>query len=184
VWALWYALARPDRVRRLVLVGPPALPKTRCPLPYRLIATPGVGALLSRLVPPNPKSMLRFAGFMGEKATLAAHRDLIDLMVATGRDPIAASGARTEVRVLVSPLALVSASGFRRRSRLRPDELRRLVMPTLVVWGDREPLGSVAVAQAVTELIPRARLEMLPTGHVPWLGQPARTAAAVMGFVR
>ncbi len=184
VWALWYALAHPDRVKRLVLIGPPALPKTRCPLPYRLIATPGLGELLSRLVPPSPKSVLRFASFMGEKATLAGHPDLVDLFVAAGRDPIAASGARAEVRVLVSPFALLSPSGFRRHSRVRPDELRQVAMPTLVVWGEQEPLGSVSVAQAVTELIPHARLEVLPTGHVPWLGQPAQTAATVVDFVR
>jgi pimeloyl-ACP methyl ester carboxylesterase len=184
VWALWYALAHPDRVKRLVLIGPPALPKTRCPLPYRLIATPGLGELLSWLEPPSPKSVLRFASFMGERATLAGHPDLVDQLVAAGRDPIAVSGARAEVRVLVSPFALLSPSGFRRRSRLRPDELRQVAMPTLVVWGEQEPLGGVSVAQAVTGLIPHARLELLPAGHAPWLGQPAQTAATVLDFVR
>jgi pimeloyl-ACP methyl ester carboxylesterase len=183
VWALRYALAHPERVKRLVLIGPPALPKTRCPLPYRLMATPGVGALLSR-VPPSPKSVLRFARFMGERATLAAHPDLVDLFVVAGRDPLAVSALRAEVRELVSPFALLTPSGFRRHSRVRPDELRQLAMPTLLIWGEREPLGSVSVAQAVTELIPRARLQVLPTGHGPWLGQPAQTAATVVDFVR
>jgi pimeloyl-ACP methyl ester carboxylesterase len=53
-----------------------------------------------------------------------------------------------------------------------------------VVWGEQDPLGSVSVAQAVTELIPHARLKVLPTGHAPWLGQPAQTAATVAVFVR
>lgn len=184
LWALWYALAHPDRVKQLVLLGVPALPETRCPLPMRLAATPGVGELLSRLAPPSPKSVLRLASFMGEKATLAGHPDLVDLLVAVGRDPIADRAAKAEFRVLVSPFALLSPSGFRRRSRVRPDELRRVAMPTLLVWGEREPLGSVSVAQAVTELIPHARLVVLPTGHGPWLGQPAQTAAAVADFVR
>jgi pimeloyl-ACP methyl ester carboxylesterase len=89
-----------------------------------------------------------------------------------------------EFHALLSPFALLSPSGFRRRDRVRPDELRRLAMPTLVLWGERDPVGTIPVARAVTDLISDARLEVLPTGHGPWLGQPTRTAAAVAGAVR
>jgi pimeloyl-ACP methyl ester carboxylesterase len=184
MWVLWYALAHPDRVTRLVLLAPPALPGTRCPLPIRVVSTPLVGELLSRAAPPSRKSVLRLARFVGEGATITGHPDLIDLLVALGRDSTADRAAKAEFRSLISPFALLSSSGFRRRAILRPDELRQLTMPTLVIWGEHEPLGSVSVAQSVTELIPHARLEVLPTGHGPWLGQPTRTAAAVMEFVR
>jgi pimeloyl-ACP methyl ester carboxylesterase len=184
VWALWYALAHPDRVKRLVLLGVPTLPKTRCPPPIRLVGTPGLRALLSRLVPPTPESTLRLAGAVGERTTLARHPDLVDLLVAAGRDPMTDRAAQEEFRELISPFALLSPSGWRRRARLRPDELRRLTMPTLVLWGERDPVGSVPVARAVADLIPDARLEVLPTGHGPWLGQPTRTAATVTDFLR
>jgi pimeloyl-ACP methyl ester carboxylesterase len=184
VWALWYALAHPDRVKKLVLLGVPTLPKTRCPLPIRLVGTPGLGPLLSRLAPPSPKSVLRLASAVGEKDTIARYPDLVDLLVAAGRDPITDRAAKAEFRALISPFALLAPSGFRRRSRLRPDELRQLAMPTLVLWGERDPVGSIPVARAVTELIPDARLEVLPTGHGPWLGQPTRTAATVTDFMR
>ena len=183
VWALRYALAHSARVERLVLIGPPSLPGTRCPLPYRLMATPGIGRLASR-VPPSTQSVLRFARFMGERETLPEHPELLDLFVVAGRDPVAVSALAAEVRVVVSPFALLSRSGWRRSSRVRPDQLRRLAMPTLLVWGDREPLGPVSVAQSVTDLIPQGQLHMLPTGHAPWLGQPAQTAAAIADFVR
>jgi pimeloyl-ACP methyl ester carboxylesterase len=184
LWALWYALVHPDRVKRLVLLGVPTLPKTRCPLPIRLVGTPGVGQLLPRLAPPSPTSVLRLASAVGETGTLAKYPDLVDLLVAAGRDPVTDHAAMAEFRALISPFALLSPSGFRRRSRVRPDELRQLAMPTLVVWGERDPVGSIPVARAVTELIPDARLEVLPTGHGPWLGQPLRTATTVTDFVR
>jgi len=184
VWALWYALAHPDRVERLVLLGVPTLPGTRCPLPIRLVATPGLGQLLSRLAPPSPKAVLRLASAMGERTTLARHPDLVDLLVAAGRDPNTDHTAKAEFRAVVSPFALLSPSGWRRQGRMRPDDLRRLAMPTLVLWGERDPVGSIPVARSLTELIPNARLEVLPTGHGPWLGQPTRTAAAVLEFVR
>ena len=184
LWALWYALAHPERVDRLLLLAPPALPRTRCPLPLRLIATPGLGALVALVSPPSPKSVLQFARSMGEQETLAAHPDLIDLFVAAGRDPIADRAGRSELRAIASPLALLTRSGFRRSARVPPDQLRQVIPPTLVVWGDREPLGAVPVARDVAELISHTRLEVLPAGHAPWRGHPARTAALVAAFVR
>jgi pimeloyl-ACP methyl ester carboxylesterase len=128
--------------------------------------------------------VLRFARFMGERQALPAHPELIDLFLVAGRDPLAVSALAAEVRAVVSPFALLSRSGWRRSSRVRSDELRPLAMPTLLIWGDREPLGPVSVAQAVSDSIPRARLQVLAAGHAPWLGQPAQTAAAVADFVR
>jgi pimeloyl-ACP methyl ester carboxylesterase len=183
VWALWYALARPQRVTRLVLMGVPTLPGTRAPLPIRLMSTPALGALLMRLVPPSPASFMRLARAVGEGETIGAHPDLVDLEVAVARDPAAQRATRAEFRALVSPLALLLRDGFRRSGSVRPEELGGLTVPTSLVWGERDPLGSIAVARAVTGLIPDARLEVLPTGHGPWLGEPERTADAVSGFV-
>jgi pimeloyl-ACP methyl ester carboxylesterase len=85
--------------------------------------------------------------------------------------------------VLISPVAMVSPSGFRRRARLQPGELGRLAMPTLLLWGERDPLGGVAVARTLAGLIPHAQLEILPIGHGPWLGQPGPTATAMLEFM-
>ena len=182
VWALRYALARPDRVHRLVLLGVPSLPGTRCPTPQRIMATPGLGWLFSR-VPASRESVLRFAEVMGERAALEALPDLVDMFLVARRDPLAAAAFRNELRVLVSPLGLVTRSGWSRRG-VRADELQRVAVPTLVIWGDREPLGSVEVARGAARLVPQCEVQVLPGGHGPWLGQPDLTASAVAGFLR
>jgi pimeloyl-ACP methyl ester carboxylesterase len=180
--ALRYASTRPERVERLVLIGPPTLPGTRCPLPHRLLATPGLGRLLTTL-PPSRASVLQFARLMGERDTLATHPKLVDMFLIVQRDPVSRSVARDEVRVLVAPHALLTRSGWRSRSRIGGDALRALRLPTLLIWGEREPLGSVENARALAEQMPDGRLHVPDGGHAPWLGKPAATAAAVLSFV-
>ena len=177
-WALWYALARPERVRRLVLVGSaPLLPGTRAPAPLRLMATPLVGALLAR-VKPNEAMVVRLMAAMGEKDTIARHTELLATLVATGRDPDAVAVNRAELRAVLGP------HGFRRSALLQAEELRRVRAPTLLIWGDRDPVATVGAARATAELIPHAQLEVLPAGHVPYLGNPERTAELLSSFVR
>jgi pimeloyl-ACP methyl ester carboxylesterase len=178
-WALWYALARPERVRRLVLLtGAPLLPGTHASAPVRAMAAPLVGDLLARVVKPNAKMVIRLMSAMGEKDTIVRHPDLIESMVAAGNDPIAAAANLAELRAGISPF------GFRPSMRVHPDELRRLTVPTLVIWGDHDPVGAVKVAQATARLIPKAELEVLPAGHVPFLGHPDRVSELLSSFVR
>jgi pimeloyl-ACP methyl ester carboxylesterase len=83
-----------------------------------------------------------------------------------------------ELRAVISPL------GFRTAHRISPDELRRVSVPTLLIWGDQDPVGGVEVAETTARLIPDARLELLPGGHVPYLSDPERAAELLVEFVR
>ncbi len=184
LWAIWYALAHPNRARCVILLGgTPALPATRSPLPFRLMATPLLGELLQSR-PSGPDEVLQFARFVGEEETLASYPHLIDLLVTLDGDPVAAKTLLNETRTILSPFALISPSGWRRQMRVQPPELKQLSVPALVLWGEDEPVGDVSVAREVTDLIPDGRLEMLPAGHGPWLGHPERTAELVREFVR
>lgn len=183
LWALRFALAHPERVPGLVMIGAPALPGTRAPLPFRLLGTPGVRALIAGQ-PETTRSFHRFAVMMGEGDTVGDHRGLVELMVAVGNDPVASLALRQELRPLLSPWALVSRTGFRREARISDEELRRLTVSTLLIWGDHDPVGSGDVARRVQTLIPQADLMVADGGHVPWLGQPDRVAEALLGWVR
>jgi pimeloyl-ACP methyl ester carboxylesterase len=64
------------------------------------------------------------------------------------------------------------------------DELRRLTAPPLLIWGNHDPVGAIEAAQVTAAAIPEAQLEVLPAGHVPYLGHPERASELLSGFVR
>jgi pimeloyl-ACP methyl ester carboxylesterase len=47
-------------------------------------------------------------------------------------------------------------------------------MPTMLVWGERDPWWDEAVLDAYAARLPGARIERIPgAGHWPWLDDPA-----------
>ena len=178
-WVIWCALDRPERVRSLVLLGSvPLLPGARIPVGIRLMATPLLGAAVSRTVRPGRGMLLRLMSSMGEADTIVRYPDLLDSLIDAARDPVATAANLAEFR------ALISAFGVRRAARIGPDDLRRVPVPTLMIWGDHDPLVPASQARIVAEMMPNARLEVLPAGHVPQLGNPERVARLVAEFAR
>jgi pimeloyl-ACP methyl ester carboxylesterase len=177
-WTLWYTLAHPDRVSRLVLLGaPPLLPGTRVPPPMLAVATPTAGPP-PPMPPPSRESVVQSMSVFGEAETIVHYPDQIDAMVAAGLDEIGLGARLAELRALISP------TGWQPALAIGVEELRRLSVPTLLIWGEHDPLGGADVAQDAATTIPDARLELLPAGHGPWLGHPGRVARLVGDFVR
>jgi pimeloyl-ACP methyl ester carboxylesterase len=179
IWATWYALAHPERVLGLVMLGSvPTLPGGRVPLPLRLAATPGIGDLMVRAVKPGRRMLLKMMASVGEAETIVRHPDLLDSLVAGGRDPVATQANLAELRALISP------RGIRANMRVSVEDLRRLAVSTLMIWGERDPVVPLVQARAVAAEIPHARLEVLPAGHVPQLGNPDGVATLIEEFVK
>ena len=58
-------------------------------------------------------------------------------------------------------------------------------LPTLIVWGDRDPLIPVRHGLRSHELMSGSRLEIFPNaGHYPYLDDPERFASILLDFIR
>lgn len=177
VWAIWYALAHPERVQKLILLGSaPLLPGTHAPLPLRLMAAPIIGDIMAR-IPANENTVLQMMAMVGERETIVHYPKMIEALAASNNDPVASRATRMEFAAFLNLL------GFRSDMRINADDLAKLTMPTLVIWGERDPVGDVDSAKAVSAAIPDSVLELVPTGHVPWFGYPEKIARLISDFV-
>jgi len=176
-WAIWFALASPERVRRLVLVGaPPTLSATAPPEPLRMVASIDPEGPPT-MPPPSRETVVQNMAGMGEGETIVRYPDLLDAMVAAAGDATSGQAGLDELRALIAP------DGWQPATRIALGELKGLKPPTLVIWGRSDPLGGPEAARQVADAIPDSRLELLDAGHGPWLGHPDTVAKLVEGFV-
>jgi pimeloyl-ACP methyl ester carboxylesterase len=175
LWSFWLALDRPARVDRLVQLGCPALMlDTGAPLPLRLMSKPWLGRLLTRLEPPGDKSSRKLFARMGhDPATLPA--ELFELVSAASRLP-----AFQEAWFSLLGRALTLRGP---RISLTEDELRRVTASVLFLWGGNDPFGGVEVGRRACTLLPQGSLEVIGTGHLPWLDAPEACRAAAERFL-
>jgi len=176
-WAVWFALARPDRVSRLVLLGaPPTLSVTAPPPPLRGMAATDPSNP-PPMPPPSRETVIQSMSLMGEGNTIVTHPNQIEALVAAGQDPIASMANLDELRTLISP------DGWQPSVETRVTELEGLKPSTLLVWGNNDPLGGADAARRAASAIPDARLELVDSGHGPWLGHPDQVANLVSTFI-
>jgi pimeloyl-ACP methyl ester carboxylesterase len=128
-------------------------------------------------MPADEKRVVNLMRMMGEGETIVNYPRMIEAFVATNNDPLARQAGRREFSAFMNFL------GFRTSMRIRAEDLAQLTMPTLMIWGERDQLGGEDVARPVSEAIPNCVLEMMPTGHGPWLGYPEETAERIRDFV-
>lgn len=118
------------------------------------------------ILPPPGASLLdlaRFVPFVGSVAPGFAPTLLGDTL-RTG-----------PLRWLRSTLELTQAS---------PLPLERIAAPTLLLWGEHDPLVPVADGKVVRDRIPGARLVVVPRSrHVPMFEAPAACNAALAAFL-
>jgi pimeloyl-ACP methyl ester carboxylesterase len=175
MFALWHAAARPGRISSLVAVGDPAvaIPGATVRMPLSILTVPVVGRII--LGSRSPRFMFRRLVRMGlgPAATAAASRDLLDVLRLAGR-------RRGNARTVAALLHAID--GFRRprpESVMDADELGRVTVPTLFLWGTDDTYMSPDLARPWIEKMPAATLHEVPAGHAPWFEDPTGSAAVI-----
>ena len=175
--AMQLSYQHPERVERLVLVDSGGLGSEVSPL-LRAATLPGSDWVLPLLCRPE---LVGAGAFVGRALSRVGLRPSSDIAgVASGLASLA--DAQTRRAFLHTARSIMDASGQRVSATERlylADEL-----PTLIIWGARDPMIPVAHAHAAHELMPSSRLEIFDgAGHFPFHDDPARFVAAVSRFV-
>ena len=176
-FAIAFATAHPARVRRLVLSGSPGGLFQRIGLLLQLWATPGIGALISRMRFRDRETLRKrlFGSYLVHPERVAT--DLLDVALVGINLP----GTAETNRAILQAVATVR--GWRREMRL-DDALASLAVPTRFVWGDRDQLCNASVAQACVARMSAASLHVIAdAGHIPHLDQPDAVAAVINDFL-
>lgn len=177
-FALYAALAHPERVASLTILGAPgaAFRGMRVPLGLRLMVLPGVrGALFT------PVSREQYGAnsaiTLGKGAVDPWPRELVDCGWLASLRPEFRRTAPLLAKAIASPW------GVRRHARLSDAELASLTMPVFALLGDADVFIAPGVAQRALDRIPGSRAAALPAGHAPWLNRPDESRAAVAAFL-
>jgi pimeloyl-ACP methyl ester carboxylesterase len=169
------AIGDPHRVQRMVLVSPAGL--STAALKQRL-------GLIRSVYPP----INAFAGWIGGNADQFVRRPRLRsaalATVAAKPRRIAAEFAAEQIRGMGKPGFLPALEAISAHSQTLRERLHQISCPTLVLWGDEDPVVPARDADGFAEHIDGARKIVWPeTGHVAMFERAAEFNALLEGFL-
>ncbi len=184
-FALAFAMAHPERVAKLVLVGEPAGSGPTIRLSHRLMGTRIVNsALFGTILKPGPAATRSAFRRILVADVRRVSFDYLECMTAGAMIPGALQSWITMVESACAVRGAGILSGASALTYAMRPELPTLRCPTLLLWGDKDTFGPPAWGQDMARLMPDARCIVVPdAGHLPWLDQPDLCARAIDFFL-
>ena len=175
--AMQLAYQFPERVERMVLVSSGGLGR-EVSLVLRAATLPGAEWVLPLLTHPGPRTAIGAGGELLARLGVRTRADVRG--TALGLRSLGDGEARRAF--LLTARSIIDGSG----QRVSATDRLYLAegMPTLIVWGDRDPMIPAAHGLAAHALIPHTRLELFEgAGHYPFEEDPERFAEVLGAFV-
>ena len=175
--AMQFAYQFPERTERLVLVASGGLGREVSIL-LRAAALPGAELVLPFLVPSWLERAVDGLGWAGARIGLRPSQDLGELV----RGFLSLGEVEARAAFLHTLRAVIDPGGQRVSSYDRLYLAENL--PTLLVWGARDPIIPAAHGATAHAAMPGSRLEVFQrAGHFPHLDDPVRFVELLRDFV-
>jgi pimeloyl-ACP methyl ester carboxylesterase len=175
--AMQFAYQFPERTERLVLVSSGGLGR-EVSMVLRAAALPGAELVLPFLVPSWLARAVGGMGWVGARLGLRPSPDLGEMV----RGFLSLGDAEARAAFLHTLRAVIDPGGQRISGHDRLYLAAHL--PTLLVWGDRDPIIPAAHGLAAQAAMPGSELELFAgSGHFPHLHDPTRFVELMRDFV-
>ncbi|HEX4402797.1 MAG TPA: alpha/beta hydrolase [Galbitalea sp.] len=178
-FALYYVLARPNRVRRLVLLGAPGagFEGVQPVAAMRVMAIPGIGRGILSL-PASPAAYKKNSeGMLGAGALDGYPDEVGDVGYYGSQRTGFPSSLASFFRALITPFSV------RKGVAVPAADLATITTPTLMVWGDKDVFLTPAHGRANLEAIQGSQLLVVDGGHAPWLNELELTGSTILKFL-
>lgn len=175
--AMQLAYQFPERCERLVLVDSGGLGR-EVNLLLRAATLPGAEIVIPLLASTGVLAAGRWAGAALRRAGLPAGTDVEEM----ARGHASLHDAETRRAFVQTLRGIVEAGGQRVDAR---DRLYLAsALPTLIVWGERDPMIPAEHGREAHAAIPGSRLELFPdAGHFPHMEEPERFTEVLLDFL-
>jgi 4,5:9,10-diseco-3-hydroxy-5,9,17-trioxoandrosta-1(10),2-diene-4-oate hydrolase len=172
--SLQYIYQFPDKVERLVLDNSLGLGR-KMHIIFKLLATPVIGELVSRPSRNGSKRTLTTAVYDQSVVT----DEMVELLYRFSKIPGTQKAFLSLIRGGMN--SFVVPSEF---IRSFTDNLHTITAPTLIIWGEQDPILPLEHAYVALKQIPDARLEVFERcGHLPHVECPDKFNSCVTEFL-
>ena len=174
------AISQPHRVTKLVeLSWAMGTPMAKVPWMIRLGSPAPMKAIMSRLpiTEPAVRLMLKQVGMKRAVESGTFDDDMLAWSVAVMRHT-------DTFKSETDNNTFISLKGENAAFLFTDEELQRLHMPVLLLWGDEDSNGGIPEAEAFAARLPSATLEIVHrAGHAPWIDEIELCAAKTRDFL-